>query len=153
MAARFEDDYEEKTWREIEAQLPAYPSSEKLISFFVSATTDNKFFVDADSIVVGVDGVVRYTLVVLSAAGAKNVSYEGLRCATVERRLYAFGRSDGTWSLARSNQWARIQDNGLNRHAAALYAEFFCPSGTAVLDAEEARRVLRSGAHPSTVRR
>lgn len=153
LAAGFDSDYEEKRWEEIEAQIPAFPVAENLVSFFVSATTDNTFMVDRESIAVGSDGVLRYTLVVRSASGAQNVSYEGLRCSSGERRLYAFGRSDKTWSKARSNQWVRIQESTLNRHHAALYFEYFCPGGNIVRDADEARMALRSGGHPSTVRR
>lgn len=152
-AVEFDSDYEEKRWEEIEAQIPPFPRPESLVSFYVSATTDNKFMVDRESIAVGADGVVRYTLVVTSPSGAQNVSYEGLRCSSAERRLYAFGRSDKTWSRARSNQWVRIQGSTLNRHHAALFSEYFCPGGNAVRDADEARMALRLGGHPSTVQR
>lgn len=128
LAAGFDSEYEEKKWEEIEARLPPFPKPENLDSFFVSATTDNKFMVDRESISVGADGVVRYTLVVLSSSGAQNISYDGLRCATGERRLYAFGRSDKTWSKARLNQWTKIQESTLNRHHAALFFDFFAPT-------------------------
>jgi hypothetical protein len=153
LSAEFDRDYDEKGWGEIETQLPAAPKADNLLPFFVSATTDNKFMVDRESISVAVDGVVRYTLVVVSSSGAQNVSYEGLRCASAERRLYAFGRSNATWSKARANQWLRIEESTLNRHHAALYWEYFCPNGVVVRDAEEARMALRSGGHPSVVRR
>jgi len=153
LSAEFDRDYDEKGWEEIETQLPAFPQAENLIPFFVSAATDNKFMVDANSISVAADGVVRYTLLIVSSSGAQNVSYEGVRCASGERRLYAFGRSDKTWSKARANQWLRIQDSTLNRHHAALYAEYFCPNGAIVRDPDEARMALRSGGHPSTVQR
>lgn len=152
-AAEFDSEYDEKRWEEIETQLPAYPRAENLASFFVSAASDNKFMIDRESISVAADGVVRYTLVVVSSSGAQNVSYEGLRCSSAERRLYAFGRSDKVWSKARSNQWVRIQGSSLNRHHAALYAEYFCPGGVIVRDADEARMALRSGGHPSTEQR
>jgi hypothetical protein len=153
LAAGFDSEYEEKQWEEIEAQLPDFPKPENLDSFYVSATTDNKFMIDRDSISIGADGVIRYTLVVLSASGAQNVSYDGLRCATGERRLYAFGRADKKWSKARSNQWTKIRESTLNRHHAALYFEYFCPDGIIARDAEEARLALRSGGHPSKKRR
>lgn len=151
-AAGFDSEYEEKRWEEIEAQIPVFPKPETLVPFYVSATTDNKFMVDRDAIAVGADGVVRYTLVVISASGAQNVSYEGMRCTTGERRSYAFGRSDKTWSKARSNQWVKIQESTLNRHHAALYFEYFCPNGNIVFDADEARMALRAGGHPSSAR-
>lgn len=152
LAAGFDSEYEEKRWEEIETQIPAFPSAEGLTSFFVSASTDNKFMVDRESIAVGADGVVRYTLVIASLSGAQNVSYEGLRCSSAERRLYAFGRSDKTWSKARSNQWTRIQESTLNRHHSALYYEYFCPNGIIVRDADEARSALRLGGHPLSPR-
>lgn len=148
--AGFEDDYTEKSWQEIETQLPAYPKAENLLSFFVSATNDNKFMVDGESITVGSDGVVRYTLVVVSSSGARNVSYEGLRCSSMERRLYAFGRDDKTWAKARSNQWGGIRNSVTNRQHAALYSEYFCPEGMIVKNATEARAALLSGGRSLT---
>jgi hypothetical protein len=152
-AAEFDSEYEIKQWEEIESRLPGFPKPENLTPFFVSMTTDNRFMVDRDSISVGTDGVVRYTLVVSSSSGAQNVSYDGLRCSSAERRLYAFGRSDRTWSKARSNQWAKIQESTLNRHHAALYSEYFCPAGSIVRDADDARMALDAGGHPSRLRR
>lgn len=147
-----EDDEEAKRWVENEVQLPSPPRQEDLIGFYVSATTDNHFFVDPTSLSVGNDGVVRYVLVVVSGAGARNVSFEGMRCDTRERRLYAFGRSDGTWSKSRSSHWERVREASNNRHHAALFQEYFCPGGISVKDAAEARNALRRGGHPSTVR-
>lgn len=144
-AESFENDYEEKPWEEIEPALPAALNPDALIPFYVSAVTENRFFVDGDSISVGADGVVRYTLVVVSATGARNVSYEGIRCDSAERRLYAFGRADGSWSKARGNAWVKIQNSTFNRQHVALFAEYFCPVGSRVADADEARRVLRAG--------
>jgi hypothetical protein len=148
-AADFDNEYEATRWAEVETQLPALPRPENLIPFVVSAASDNRFLVDSASISVASDGVVRYTLVVRSASGAQNVSYEGLRCASAARRLYAFGHADKTWSKARSNQWVSVENSTLNRQHAALYYEYFCPNGNIVRDADEARQALRSGGHPA----
>jgi hypothetical protein len=148
LAAGYDYDKEEqeKSWAENEAQLPAYPEQKDLISFKVGVTAnDIKYFIDANSLSVGSDGVIRYTLVVVSSAGAQNVSFEGLRCDTAERRAYAFGRADGTWSKARSNQWVKIQGSSNNHHV-ELYTNYFCALGaTAITSVESARRALRSG--------
>jgi len=149
--ADFEDDYEVKKWEEVAVQLPSPPKESSLQPFFVSATTDNKFWVDADSVSIGADGVVRYTLVVMTASGARNVSYEGMRCETKERRLYASGRRDGSWSKSRANRWVRIQEAVANRQYAALFTEYFCPGGVLVLNAAEAREALRRGGQPSSL--
>ena len=146
--ADFEEDYENKQWQEIEVQLPAAPKQETLLPIYVSAATENRFFVDGATLSVGGDGVVRYVLLVLTPQGARNVTYEGMRCETRERRIYASGRLDGTWSKARKNEWVRILDAWANRQHAALYLEYFCPIGTIVKDAAEARDALIKGVHP-----
>lgn len=152
VCADFEEDYEAKQWQEVAVQLPAAPQKESLIPFFVSAATENKFFIDRPSLSVGEDGVVRYILVVQTVGGAWNISYEGMRCLTRERRIYASGRLDGGWSKSRNNEWTRIQDAVANRQHAALFLDYFCPGGVIVRNASEARDALQNGGHPDTVR-
>lgn len=145
----FDDDGEEiKPWQEQDVQLPESPRPENLLPFSPSAATDNKFFVDAATLSVGEDGVVRYTLVVLTPQGGRNVSFEGMRCETKEHRLYASGRSDGSWSRARNSQWLRILDATSNRHYAALFQEYFCPGGVIMRNADEVRDALKRGGYP-----
>lgn len=139
----FDDEFDEKPWAEVEVQLPSFPEEGNLIPFRVGASSDTVYQVDGKSLSVGADGVVRYTLLVISPSGARNISYEGMRCATAERRLYAFGRPDKTWSKARSDKWVRIRGSS-NNHQVELYGNYFCKYGH-VADADEARRILRSG--------
>lgn len=146
--ADFEEDYETRQWQEVEVQLPSAPKSESLLPFYVSAATENRFFVDGATLSVGSDGVVRYVLLVLSPQGGRNVTFEGMRCETRERRIYASGRQDGSWSKSRKNEWIRIQDVYANRHHAALFLEYFCPVGNIVRDVAEARNALIKGVHP-----
>ena len=144
-ASSFDNDFEEKPWAEIEVQLPAFPQKEDLVAFKVGAIGDTQFQIDGKSLSIGTDNVIRYTLIVLSPTGAENISYEGMRCATAERRFYAFGRSDKTWSKARSNQWIRIQGTSNNHHV-ELYLNFFCTaSASAFRSADDILRVLRKG--------
>jgi len=151
-AESFDNEYEERPWAEIEVQLPAFPEKDKLITFRVGAVTDVNYLIDSNSLSVGSDGVIRYTLVVVSSSGAQNISYEGLRCATAERRYYAFGRSDKTWSKARSNQWVKIQGS-TNNHHVELYSNYFCTIGApAIRNADDARRSLRYGGQPAATR-
>jgi hypothetical protein len=156
-AAKGPDDYEqllrrksegvveEKVWSEGAHQLPPLPDPANLIRIDVSAHTSNSFAVDEQSVTYGEDEVIRYTLVITSPSGARNVSYEGMRCATAERRVYAFVGSGGGWAPTRNSAWVRIQENGLNRHHAALFREYFCSSGGSVMDTAQARRVLPNG--------
>lgn len=132
-------------WVEGETTLPAFPKQENLLEAYVSAATSNHFFIDGSSLRVGTDGVVRYVLVVKTAGGATNISFEGMRCSSVEYKLYATGRSDGTWGKARAEDWLRIENKAVNRHHAALYSDYFCPDRTPIANPEEGREALRLG--------
>ncbi|KAF3998643.1 CNP1-like family protein [Glaciimonas immobilis] len=128
----FDDDFdnEVKTWQELAVQLPPQPQAANLVPFYVSPTSTMKFAIDVKSITAGSDGVVRYTLVSTSSAGAENISYEGIRCQTAERKLYAFGHKEGNWSRARLSKWQQITDVSANRQHAALFQDFLCQGGT-----------------------
>jgi len=145
---KWEEDPDEPKWQESEATLPAFPKDEDLLEFYVSAVTPNRFFVDAKSISVGTDGVVRFALVVKTAGGATNVSFEGIRCGAMEYRLYASGRADGTWAKARASEWKPIENKPVNRHHAALNRDYFCPSTAPIGNPEEGRDALKRGKHP-----
>lgn len=144
--SQFEEDFDDKNkpWQEMAVQLPAPPKQENLRPFFVSATTTQSFAIDAKSLSVGTDGVIRYTLVATSQAGAKNISYEGIRCASYERKLYAFGRQDGSWSRSRHDQWEQIKDNAANRQHAALFKDYFCMEQSIAGNADEIIRRISS---------
>lgn len=122
--ADFEDDT--KSWKEMAAQLPARPQDANLLLFETSRSSGHRFFIDAPSVSVGTDGVVRYTLVVKTAGGAVNVSYEGIRCETRQQKYYAIGHANGTWSKARNPQWKRIEMQEQNRHHGLLYVDYLC---------------------------
>ena len=99
-----------------------------------------------ESILVGTDGVVRYSVVVRTAGGATNTTYEGLRCASGQKRLYAVGRADGKWVEAKISQWTEIRSRSPNEYQATLYADFFCRGRVIVRDRQEALRLLQRGA-------
>lgn len=145
--SRFEEEFDDKDkpWQEVAVQLPASPRPENLLPFHVSPTATQSFAIDAQSLSVGADGVIRYTLVALSDSGAKNISYEGIRCASYEKKLYAFGQPDGGWTRSRRDQWERIQTHANNRHHAALVKDYFCLEKTIAGKAEEIVERIRSG--------
>lgn len=149
LVSGFEEDYEKKPWQEIALQLPAPPRQENLLRFDVGPATRNAFFIDPDSISIGEDGVIRYTLVAKTPEGASNVSFEGIRCETRERRFYAFGRSDGTWSRSRNNQWEPVREGGVNRQHAALFQEYFCPAGVIADSVKGVQQALRQQHRPA----
>ncbi len=141
-----------RQWQELDVQFPPPPAAEALIPLYVSAATANRFYIDGSSLSVGADLVVRYVMVVETPGGVRNVTYEGMRCESRSRRIYASGRADGSWSKARNDEWVRILDAYANRQHAALFLEYFCPFGNSVRTAAEARNALVRGGHPDVRR-
>jgi len=137
-----------KPWREIESMLPPYPRPEHLVPFDGGGASQHRFFIDARSLSVGEDRVFRYTLLVRTAGGATNVSFEGMRCETREQKYYALGRADGSWVRARKPQWRRLETQSINRHYYVLYADVFCFGKVPVQTTREALQRLKYGPTP-----
>ncbi len=150
-----ESEEEKKVWQEEKYTLPAAPDKDKLLSFEVNVSNANRFFVDPASISVGADGVVRYTVVIESDGGARTVNYEGLRCKTRERRLYAFGQPDGSWIESKGSSWILMQKQQHKMHnayPAVLAYDYFCVDLEPPQSAAIAVERLKSGPAAPTVR-
>jgi len=145
------EDPDAPKWAEEEAVLPALPQDGQLRKIYVSEVTSHDFFVDAASLQVGKDGVVRYTLVVKTRGGAVNVTHEGIRCETREYKIYASGRHDSTWGKSRSPTWRPIENKPMNRQHASLSRDYFCPGGVIINSPDEGREALRLGKHPQAI--
>jgi CNP1-like family protein len=144
----WEIEAERRGWKEGEYTLPGRPNPQDLIEFYVSASTDFRFFVDRQSLSVGKDGVVRYTLLARSPSGAENVTYEGIRCSVGSFRIYAYGRAGGGWT-ERDSDWRPIEAKTTQRSHHALWSEYFCPHRVPIFDVAEGIDALRRGAHPN----
>ncbi len=150
----YQDDDEEKVFREIETTLPEFPHPENLREFYVSAVASNTFYIDASTLSVGSDGVVRYVLVVKTSGGATNISFEGIQCDQSMWKIYATGHRDGTWKKSRALRidWKPIENKPVNRHHSVLRHELFCPMGYPIRTPEEGRNALRLGKHPDVIK-
>jgi hypothetical protein len=138
-------DEEKKPWQEIQAQIPAYPKPENLVQVPAGNPGSHRFFVDATSVSSGEDGVMRYTIVAKTTGGATNVSFEGMRCQTRERKLYATGRSDGTWMRARDPKWQLVEMRDVTPHHYVLYRQYFCAGRSVLPSPKQAVEALRRG--------
>ncbi len=134
-----------KPWVEIVSQLPPYPKNANLIEFNVSSATANKFMIDAASLSVGDDGVIRYTLVVESPRGARTVNFEGMRCDPAEYKIYGFGQADGKWTENKYNAWKPYKQRSLLSYHKALFEDHFCPDWIRIRDAAEGLANLKRG--------
>lgn len=114
-------------WREQEVVLPPYPRDDDLIEVPMSLR-DFRFtvLIDAASLAVGEDRVVRYTGILRSENGVDNVFYEGIRCAKKEYQRYAYG-SQGRFQPLEQRQWRPIRAVGQNRFRAVLADGLLCP--------------------------
>lgn len=143
------------TWTENKVDtLPPLPQEANLLPFTVSENTPLTFFIDKNSLSVGTDGIVRYTVVVKSPAGARNVNYEGIRCDNYNWRLYASINEDQNgWDRTVENDFQRIENGNLNAYRAALYQDYFCanklPMGSAkqILSNIQMKRTAVSNYH------
>ncbi|MDP2433004.1 MAG: CNP1-like family protein [Pseudomonadota bacterium] len=145
---QFEYEFDDTAkWNEVQHQLPPYPKPENFIPITLGARSSNQFFVDYASVSAGDDGVVRYGMVVRSPSGAETVSFEGMRCTTGERKLYAFGHKTdkgGEWSRNRYAKWEPIRGRSLNDFRRELFYHYFCTVEDAA-KLPDIQRHLKSG--------
>ena len=152
-AAQFESDWERENAQRLKQSeelvvAPPPLARASLVELKLEAASDFRYFVDAASLSVGADRIVRYTLVALSPSGVENITFEGLRCSG-EYRVYAVGRPrDAGWS-GRPGQWRSVpRDARVGQNA--LMRRYFCPArATAIRDAAEGAGALRAGGHPA----
>jgi hypothetical protein len=120
---------------------PRFPRPADLVALDVPAPSGVRFFVDPATVSVGRDRVVRYVLVGRSASGIDNVTFEGLRCAPREFRVYALGRADRSWGGS-AGPWQTTRSAEVSPARRALAQDYFCADGFPVRDAGEAVAAL-----------
>lgn len=152
-AAQPKSDWErenEERLKQSEEVVVAPPPLERaaLVELQLETPTDFRYFVDAASLSIGADRIVRYSLVARSPSGVETITFEGLRCSG-EYRVYAVGRpGDGGWS-GRPGQWRAVPRDPRSGQS-ALLRSYFCPArNTAIQSAAEGAGALRAGGHPA----
>ena len=113
-------------WQEQAVELPAYPEKDNLLE--VDAGSDGlqyKVYLDEASLIKSADNVVRYTVVLVSSTGVRNVTHEGLHCGERTFRRYAYGIDD-QWQSLRESPWKPLRGRGANRYRLIFYEKFIC---------------------------
>lgn len=110
---KFDESKVEK-WKELESPLPSWPEDAHLVPVRMPVTYTLKVYVDEKSVSRLADGIERFTLVVESASGTRNVFFEGYNCETREYKIYATGTPDGTFEPVKKPKWERVQYYDVN---------------------------------------
>lgn len=130
---------------EAKLELPAFPQDADLIQFYPGPLDSHRYYIDGKTLQVGADRIVRYAVVMRTSGGATNVTYEGIRCQTREKRLYAIGYPGKGWVAAKQSDWQPIQRGRVNEHQSFLYSEYFCTQGSVPVDRRSILGRLRQG--------
>lgn len=114
-------------WKEQGFSLPPWPKEGDLVEFELdNASSPFRYYIDGQHLAIGSDEVVRYTLVVESRSGTRNVSFEGIRCTPKgDHRLYAFG-AKGSFQTAPEVDWQPIPTRGGDQIQRELHQHFLC---------------------------
>ncbi|MBT3346988.1 MAG: hypothetical protein HOM84_04455 [Thiotrichales bacterium] len=128
--------YEEgPEWKESEVKLPPYPKSGDLLEFQVdNPASKHHYFIDAASISVAEDYVIRYSVVIKTSSGASNLFYDGIRCQTREYKNYAFG-VNGEFIKNESTIWGMVR--GYDFFRKALLRGIVCSNANQPRSAQE----------------
>jgi hypothetical protein len=136
------DESKVEKWKEAEVSLPPYPKDQDLLTVPLPATDTLKIYIDRMSLSRGPDRVARFSLVVESPSGARNVFYEGLRCETREYKTYAVGTPEQAFTPVKQAAWRRIPQPAMNAFRYYLYRDFICDAHTSARTPKELVRLL-----------
>jgi len=134
----------DKSWKELAAELPAYPEQARLLELDIdTGANPYRYYLDPDSLSSGDDHVVRFTSVIISPSGVWNVTYEGLHCGERSYRRFAYG-SGKQWHPLPAAPWRPVVGSGTQRYRKVLYDDYLCPPDEPYRNAERLLRRLRS---------
>ncbi len=129
--------------KESQITLPPYPLDRNLISVPLPERDSLKIYIDEKSISLLPDRVIRFSLVVESPFGARNVFYDAIRCETKEYKTYAFGTAESTFQLVKDPKWRKIPYYPSNAYRYHLYEYVACDENQSPLSPRELVRVIK----------
>ena len=104
---------EDEPWKEGGSALPSFPRDENLVELHLDYPGSRfSYFLDSESLKLGDDGVIRYTLLIRSASGGSNVMFEGMLCNDKAYKTYGYGTGKGKLQVARNPKWRPIRESG-----------------------------------------
>lgn len=140
-------DLDRADWAEDEVPPPPAYTLKRLIDIEMPRTSSIRMGIDPDTLRINIDtGIVRY-VVVAQGSSAVNASYEGIRCATGEYRVYARQVQGGAWSASSDSSWKPMRGQGgvQVRHPFQLARDGLCIGTGMRLEVDEMVRELKTG--------
>lgn len=140
-------DLDRADWKEDAAPPPPVYSTSRLIDIEMPRSATVRMGIDPETITINHDtGIVRY-VVVARGPSAVNATYEGIRCATGEYRVYGRQVQGNPWTPSGENDWKsmRGQTSVMVQHPYRLARDGMC-IGTGVRQTvADMVRELKSG--------
>ncbi len=133
-------------WQEQNAVLPAYPRDGNLVEVALDhPEVTYRVLLDRKALSSDEDGVVRYTAVLESRAGTRNVIYEGIRCSNGSYKQYAFGGNGRLDPLA-DPRWEELPQYGEGLYRRVLAEYYMCSASRLPLKVRQILGRVSTGA-------
>lgn len=139
------DDSQVEKWKESKVTIPSYPNDHDLLPVSMPTSSTVKIYIDSKSISCALDRVARFTLVVESPSGARNVFYDGLRCETREYKTYAIGTANNILTPVKDPTWQRIPQPEFNAFRDYIYRSYVCDKHDSARTPEDLVRLIKYG--------
>lgn len=115
-----------RQWQEQSVTVPGLPEESNLIRLDVDYARF-RYSIDETSISIGKeDRVARYTVVIESPAGARNIMYEGMRCDANQYKTYAYAAAGGPWHRPSRQEWRPVETSGALGYRGELAQYYLC---------------------------
>jgi len=110
-----------------EIELPRFPRAQDLLPIRGDAPGANyNYYIDVNSVFLSDNEVLRYTIIIQSPNGSSNIVYEGIRCATQEIMVLAYGTRDGRFARMPNPKWIYVHTQGPLAYRTALVERYVC---------------------------
>ncbi|MCK5363110.1 MAG: hypothetical protein KAR22_09090, partial [Gammaproteobacteria bacterium] len=77
-----------------------------------------------------------YTIVIQSPNGASNIIHEGIRCATREIKILAYGTRDGRFARMHDPKWTYVFTRGPLGYRTTLVERYVCDENGWAIDSD-----------------
>jgi hypothetical protein len=134
-----------KQWREGGVEFPDAPDADRLVLVDGVADPGYEVYVDPESVSLGADRVTRYTVAVVTATGASNTFYEGVRCDARETKTYAYATRAGRFRTLGGARWKKliaVSNRGARGYRRPVAEQYLCTPEDSPRDPKHVRERL-----------